>query len=421
MSPSRRPHARPRALTAVTAFLGSFALLALGGCGSSDQHTSPTASTSASPSASGTASSDPVARATLMAQQYDYAGAEKALKGIDSPAATQELAKVQAAQKAAKVFPDTQISHIFYHSLIVDPKRALSGPEAKGYHEFMVTMDQFNSELAQMYQRGYVLVHPERVVAMTASGRAVYQQIRLPAGKKPLVLSVDDVNYYEYMTGQGFASNLTLHDGRVENTYVDAAGTTHIGAYDVVPLIDDFVRKHPDFSYHGDKGSIAETGYNGVLGYRSTYRKYGHNAATEAARAQAKKVATAMKAEGWNFASHSYGHINFTRSSLAQIQEDSQHWDQEVRPLVGDTPELVYPFGADISTVTPYSESNPKYHFLHDQEKFTYFFPIDATRSAWMQLNTGSWRQARINIDGISLDRAAREKTVLDQFFTNKA
>ena len=37
----------------------------------------------------------------------------------------------------------------------------------------------------------------------------------------------------------------------------------------MIPLIDTFVEEHPDFSYHGAKGIIALTGYNGVLGYRT--------------------------------------------------------------------------------------------------------------------------------------------------------
>lgn len=37
----------------------------------------------------------------------------------------------------------------------------------------------------------------------------------------------------------------------------------------MVPLIDRFVEKHPDFSYRGAKGILALTGYNGILGYRT--------------------------------------------------------------------------------------------------------------------------------------------------------
>ncbi|MDQ9886715.1 hypothetical protein RFX61_19590, partial [Acinetobacter baumannii] len=82
-----------------------------------------------------------------------------------------------------------------------------------------------------------------------------------------------------------------------------------------------------DFSYRGAKGTIALTGYNGVLGYRTdgVYRDINDpnldpdqieflnahpdfNWDQEVAEATA--VATAMKEDGWQFASHTWGHIN---------------------------------------------------------------------------------------------------------------
>ncbi|WP_279402877.1 hypothetical protein [Arthrobacter sp. JCM 19049] len=50
-----------------------------------------------------------------------------------------------------------------------------------------------------------------------------YGKIMLPKGKKPLVLSIDDVSYYEYMDGDGFADKLIVTDeGKVRNVYTDA-------------------------------------------------------------------------------------------------------------------------------------------------------------------------------------------------------
>ena len=190
------------------------------------------------------------------------------------------------------------------------------------------------------------------------------------------------------------------------------------GDYDCIPIIDDFVRAHPDFSYHGDKGSIGLTGYGGILGYRSSVQDYGNTAATRHAEQQARTVADAIKAEGWNFASHTWGHINMTRASLVTVQRDARLWDAEVRPLIGDTHELIFPFGADISDVSTYSQSNAKYAFLHGVEHFDYFFNVDASRDAWMQLTPGSLRQARIDVDGITLQRSLDRRThVLDVFF----
>jgi hypothetical protein len=270
-----------------------------------------------------------------------------------------------------------------------------------------------------MYRKGFVLVHPERLAARDSAGVMRYTPISLPAGKVPLVLSIDDLSYYEYMTGDGFASRLVaLPDGRVVNDYTDAQGVSHRGSYDLVPLVDDFVRGHPDFSYRGDKGSIALTGYNGVLGYRSSVRAYGDTPATRVARRRAKVVAEAIKRNGWALASHSWGHINMTTSSLEAIKADARRWDTEVRPIVGNTREFVYPFGADISGGRAYESSNPKYRFLHQVEKFDYFFGVDASTTHWMQLGAGSLRQARIDVDGIRMHGALTgHGRVLSAFF----
>lgn len=366
-----------------------------------------------------------VAAALRLAAGYDYAGAARMLAGDRSPPAQQALKAIVHARTSARRWRDPlNVSHLFYHSLIVDPARAfaVNQPERAGYAQYMVTLREFRAQLEQIYRHGYVLVHPQRLLAKDAAGILRRAAVMLPPGRKPLVLSVDDVNYYTYMYGAGFASNLTLKDGQVTNTYVDAHGGINLGAYDVPTVIDDFVRQHPDFSYRGDKGTIAVTGYNGVLGYRSSVREYGDTATTRTQGQDAKAVANALKAEGWQFASHSWGHINLTTSSLAWIEADARLWDAEVKPLVGPTDEFIYPFGADISGMTSYSSLNAKFRFLHDTEGFDYFFPIDATKPAWSQLAGNAWRQARINIDGISMQRELNGRhTPLENFFNTSS
>lgn len=364
-------------------------------------------------------------RAGQLLAEYDYAGAAAALATQNGTQARALLAQVAAAKAGSKVWPDnTTISHIFYHSLVVDPARAFRGDAmGVGFSQYMVTVPEFTAQLNQIYQRGYVLVHPERIAAPGADGAMQYLPILLPPGKKPLVLSLDDTSYYESGIGRGFANKLIVDSrARVVNTYTDAAGRTVEGLFDAIPIVDDFVRAHPDFSYRGDKGSIGLTGYDGILGYRSSVDDYGDTWATHEAERQAKKVADAIKAEGWHFASHTWGHINATNDSLGAVQRDAARWDAEVRPLIGDTHELIFPFGADISDVTPYSPANAKYEFLHGVEHFDYFFNVDASRDAWMQLTPGSLRQARIDVDGITLQRSLYGQTqVLDAFFDSRS
>ena len=411
---------RPR----TAALIVAAAMCLLAACtGTSTNGSTGQSDTSAAAASSAAAAKDAglIATAKQQAAQYDYDAAIATLAGSDSEAAKSELQAVQAAKAQAVTWPDnTTIPHIFYHSLIVDPDRAFNdGSEGVGFSQYMVTIDEFTKQLEQMYANGWVMVHPERMAAVGADGKMAMTPINLPPGKKPFVLSLDDTSYYEYMTGKGFATNLVVaKDGTVRNTYTDAAGTTTEGNYDCIPIVDEFVRQHPDFSYRGDKGSVALTGYNGILGYRTSVQTYGDTPTTKDEQAKAKVVADAIKAAGWNFASHSWGHINMTKQGQGWITSDAKLWDAEVRPLVGDTQEMIYPFGADVSDVKPYSEANAKFAFLHDTEGFLYYFGVDGASDHWVQLGPTSLRQARVNADGLSLQRAIDgKKSALTQFF----
>jgi len=309
------------------------------------------------------------------------------------------------------------VSHLFFHSLVVDPERAFDNDaEAPGYLDYMVTVDEFNEILNQLYERDYILISPHDLYEVDADGGVESIPLEIPEDKKPLVLSFDDLSYYEYMDDDGFADRLVLNDGKVVNEYTDAAGTQHTGSYDHVPILDAFVEEHPDFSHDGAKGTIALTGYNGVFGYRTSDLTYDESDTNiEQEQEAAKEVADELKEHGWEFASHSWGHINFTTSPVSFIQEDHEKWQREVEPLIGETDLLVYPFGADIAGVEDYAGA--KFEYLKEQG-FHAFFHVDASVPAWGQLRPEYLREARINVDGISLKNAIDGKSdTLEEFF----
>ena len=165
------------------------------------------------------------------------------------------------------------------------------------------------------------------------------QDIMLPEGKKPLILSVDDV---AYAYGDGFAQKLIVKDdGSLVNLVKNPQGQTEeMADGDVQGVVDAFVKEHPDFSYQGHKGTFALTGYQGAFGYSYD---------TEEGRADIKNVVAALKADGWNFASHSYTH-NRDRyygpgSKPENIRYDINKWNALVRPCLGDTRLFIAPFG----------------------------------------------------------------------------
>jgi peptidoglycan/xylan/chitin deacetylase (PgdA/CDA1 family) len=358
--------------------------------------------------------------------QYNYDSALTALKRQKSNAASQLRQQIKSQQKNLISWnqPD-QFKHLFFHSLIVDPQKAFKSKSAQGYADYMITIPEFNKILDQLYRNGYVLVGLHNIAqskVVDGKTKMAMNTIELPKGKKPLILSQDDVSYYKYMKGDGFAKDLFVDkNGDIKNHYVDG-GKKQVGNYDMLPIVDQFVEKHPDFSYHGDKGTIALTGYNGVLGYRTSISESSEKDASQikSASVKAKKVATAIKKDGWTFASHSWGHINMKEDSLATIKRDNTLWKQEVEPIIGKTDIFIDPFGADVGGVEAYTLSNDKFAYM-SQQGFKIFCNVDASRASWGQLGDNFYRNARINVDGIrfasTLDGS---NTMLNQFFNTK-
>ena len=362
-----------------------------------------------------------VKQAKSLSQQYQYKEAKSVLSGHKGTTVDHLKKSINKQQSKLVTWNDpTKISHLFYHSLIVDPGKAFSSKQAQGYKDYMVTIDEFMPMLNQLYDNGYVLINFKDIISIDKQGKVTFKPVKLPEGKKPLIISQDDVNYYEYMKNSGFADKLVVNkQGDVKNQYTNN-GQKKIGDYDMVPIIDTFIKKHPDFSYGGSKGVIAETGYNGALGYRSSKSQYGDTKKTHREAKKATKVANAMKKEGWQFASHSWGHINMTTASVDDIKKDTALWQKEVQPIVGKTPVLIFPFGADIGSFTNYTNDNAKYTYLKSSG-FSIFDNVDASQTSWGQLTNDYYRNARINVDGIRLhETMTGENTVLNDFFNTK-
>ena len=361
----------------------------------------------------------PLEQASLMAAQYDYDEAIELLKSqpaYDSNTDMQNaVSEYENTKAACTEYPLEQITHVFFHTLIKDTSKAFDGDtDSDGYNQYMTTIDEFNKIIQSMYDKGYVMVSPHDMATVNEDGTMSRGSIMLPPGKIPFVLSQDDVSYYHYMDGDGFASKLVVDEnGDVKNEYIEDDGSVSTGDYDMVPLIDTFVQEHPDFSYHGRKGILAMTGYDGVLGYRTDIAyKTGKNLQDDQKKflrdhpdfdykqevKNAKKVAAAMKAEGWEFASHTWGHKNVASTSLKDLKRDTKKWKKYVAPVLGKTDMIIFAFGADIGSWEGYSSDNAKYEFYKSQG-YRYFCNVDSSQY-FVQITDDYFRQGRRNLDG---------------------
>ena len=366
--------------------------------------------------------------AAYLAATYDYDGAIEKLNSVEGAAEDSEIAakiaEYQSIKDSCVPVNMNEVTHIFYHSLVVDPERGFAGDDslAAGFKQWMTTVDEFNKITQAMYDNGYVLVRLRDLVTQTtdANGNVHFvpnTELKLPQGKKAFVMSMDDLSYYHSYDGRGIASKLVLDEnGKPTCEYVQADGTTVTGAYDYIPLLDQFIAEHPDASYKGAKGMIALTGYNGILGYRTdiAYKTRENLTSDQQAWldahpdfnwdnecAEAKKVADAIKADGWEFASHTWGHIRIGDASLERIQTDTEKWRTYVEPLVGPTDTIIFAHGQDLSDWHDYSGENEKFNYLKSQG-YNFYCNVDSTQYC-LQIRDNYVRQGRRNLDGYRL------------------
>ena len=378
-----------------------------------------------------------IEQAKLLAMGYDYDGAINLLKSVKNykeNTVITKLIKQFEEQKAACVPVDVNaVPHIFYHSLINDTERAFNvsvlGKNAvDGMNAWMTTVEEFDRITQQMYDNGYVFVRLRDLVVETTDedGNVHFEKntnLMLPPDKKAVVLSVDDLSYYHAYEAASYPDKLVLDEnGNVKCHYVDASGNESVGDYDVVPRLNTFLNEHPDGAYKGARGLIALTGYNGVFGYRTDidYKVKEHLQDNQKAWLDAhpdfnyeqdiedaKVIAQALKDEGWEFASHTWGHLSVTQKTAEQLAVDNEKWVNTVQNIVGPVDTIIFAHGNDIGTWQDYTMDNDKYAY-YKSVGYNFFCNVDGSQEYWVQIRDQYVRQGRINLDGYSLYKATQ-------------
>ena len=334
-------------------------------------------------------------RAAAMAAEYDYENAMKTLAGYSGGLANhKELLGLYNGYKAALndlvVWDDlSKIPNLSFRTLMADLSKAAADPDrGSRYLKNYITTGEFSAILDQLYANGYVLVSLyDFAVPVTNEDGSVgvnRTSIRLPEGKKPIILTQEGVNYYSHMENcGGFADSLVVN---ASGELTCRLGETE-GAFDLVPVLNDFLAQHPDFSYEGARATIALSGYEGLFGMDLDQ--------PEAIQAVADK----LRAQGYDIACYTYADMEYADFGAAGVQEDLDKWNAEIVPVLGSTDILVYPTGGDIKGQEDYSGS--KYDALHTGG-FRYF--VGVTNGTQWGMTTGEYaRQTRTLVTGANL------------------
>ena len=360
-----------------------------------------------------------ITQANALAQGYDYDAAIALLDTFSADKAQYQGMLdaynnyTQAKAQLKPIDAPSSIPNLSFHCLIADPARAFSDKDyGKSYNQNYVTIDEFSKILDQLYANGYVLVDMDSFIVENVGedGKVTYstQPIYLPEGKKPFMLTETLVNYETFSVdsdgdleadkgGDGFASKLVVKDGKIVNEYVDAQGNVLYGAYDLVPILENFIAAHPDFCYRGARAILAVSGEDGVFGYRTMHsvkEKKGEDYYNQQVEG-AKAIAQALRDRGYTIACYTYSNVGYGGISATKIQVDLDNWKKEVTPVLGEVPVLVYAKASDISADGNYEGG--KYNVLKN-EGFRYF--ISSANVPYAEITVNYVRQSRIMVTG---------------------
>ncbi len=358
-----------------------------------------------------------IAEAKRMAAGYNYAGAIKLLEGFTGdaskyPEMTQLKSEYLSAQNGLVEWKDlSTVPNLSFHVLIHDLTRALADEDNGGmFNRNFVTTEEFSKILDQLYKNGYVLVDMDCFVKSNtgSDGTTSYfvDSVLLPQGKKPVMITETMVNYFAYMIdgdnngtpdagGSGFASKLVVDSqGNIKAEYVDTNGQTQQGSYDLVPILEDFIKAHPDFCYQDSRATLAVCGYEGVFGYRinNTYVSTMGQSYVDDQIAQAKNLVSALRAKGYTIACYTYGNKNYADLSAQNIQADMASWTSQIVPVLGQVDTLVFARESDIGDY-----SGPKFTTLY-QSGIRYF--IKSGTDPYAEVNPTFVRQTRLMVTG---------------------
>ena len=366
-----------------------------------------------------------LSQAAVLAADYDYAGAMALLEtfsgNIDThPALRSAHDEYKALHESMVAWAPSQVVNLSIHMLIADPQRAFHDGDygtlgdinySTSYKKNFITTNEFSAILQQLYDNGYMLVSLSDLYTQeydASSGRMVYVEktLLLPPGKTPVMLTETNANYYVYMVdsswdnlpdenGDGFAYKLCYGENGFYNEMINADGTLSTGAYDVVPILENFISAHPDFSYRGARAIIAMTGYDGVLGYRITSTRMSANA-LEAEKASAAAVVQALRDHGYEIACFTFDNLNYAEESAEKIKADLDSW-KAITDVIGPVDIMVLPKEGDIATRDEEYNQNAKFNVMYN---YGFTFYLGSGETPWSQVSDRYVRHSRLMVTG---------------------
>lgn len=249
---------------------------------------------------------------------------------------------------------DGKIEHFFTHQVINRPDLAFNSANKYRFNFYRdcVTYTEFERFLNEMYLNDYVLVDIYDCYGFK-DGVPYKKDLYLPINKKPFLLSFDDMSFDT--KNKGMSDKLILDENGNIATYTEGNETKVEYNKEAIPILENFIKLHPDFSINNARGIICPTGYNGILGYRIN----SENPNRERHLKILIPLVQRLKELNYHFGSHTFNHIRVGEVSVSELKEDTKRYTEDILSCIGETDIYCFPCGK-------YTISDEKLKVLND-------------------------------------------------------
>ena len=382
-------------------------------------------------------------RAEALAKGYNFEEAISVLNTITGTQSrddrvTEARTRYEQGDTSLVRWENADIPHLCFPTLIYDTTMAFDGDgRASSYDTTMVTCKEFSNILQSLYDNNYILIDIHSIAAIDVDERGTAtmdeQVLKIPEGKKPIILSQDNLDYSGVTNGDGVATKLVLdEDGKVKAQYTDGGGHDVAGDFDFIPILETFIEEHPDFSFRGARGIVSVSGSNGVFGYHLPTEQSsdgqvqetsapavsdtgllagGGSLAGTGSDADAapmagltedqetiRAISKALTDGGWSIACAGWSHGYLNDLSYEAFTDEIDTWLNSVGRLTGPSDILFYPYGAEVS----YPGENLDYLLGHG---FVYLCGLWGDTD-FREIGDGYMRMTRRFVDGYTLRNA---------------
>ena len=234
-----------------------------------------------------------------------------------------------------------EVAHFFTHEIVNDPKKAFSGKLSHHFDKDCITHTEFKNFLTEMYNNNFCLVDIFDVVGIS-DGKAYFKDLFVPFGKKPFMLSFDDMSYDSTNLGQ--SDKIILDDNGNFASFTKNNSPQVEYDKEAICIMEDFIASHPDFSCRNARAVLCPTGYDGILGYRINIDGTNRDEELE----KIAPLVSKLKKLNYHFGCHTYGHIQVEYSSYSTLCRDLKRYRDEIIPTINSTPIFCFPCGSKV-------------------------------------------------------------------------